>query len=198
MRTVIATIGAAVLGAAVLFWGTGGLQAYTAETARRLAVAKEPRPLPTGIPLQTQTGEEATLDQLQGKLVVAGFFYSNCRATCLPLALFMSSIRNELLESYDDSELHFVSISFDPDRDDPEQLSEYGGYYHADPKNWWVVRPLDDLERLMQEFGVVAIPVGDEFSHNAALYLIDRQGRLTGIFDWDAPQEVIAAVHEQI
>ncbi|MFA9461288.1 SCO family protein [Thiohalorhabdus sp. Cl-TMA] len=198
MRAWLSAIGAAVLGTAALFWGTDGFRALTAETARRIAVSEHPRAVPD-LRLQLQSGAEARLRDLRGELVVATFIYTRCTTMCPMLGLRMKRIRAALPEGAAGAEVHLLSLSFDPEHDTPDRLAAYAGRYGARPGHWWVARPRKGLEGILDTFGVVVLPDGrDGFRHNGAFYLIDRAGRLTGIYPDDKPQRVAAAVEARL
>ena len=95
MRTWLTSIGAAVLGTAALVWATDGGRAFTAETARRLAVSEHPIAVPD-LRLQLQTGAQARLRRLEGELVVATFIYTRCQTMCPMLGVRMAAIRDRL------------------------------------------------------------------------------------------------------
>ncbi|HKJ70434.1 MAG TPA: SCO family protein [Gammaproteobacteria bacterium] len=198
MRTWLAAIGAAVLGTAALAWATDGGRAFTAETARRLAVSEHPRAVPD-LRLQLQTGAEVRLRDLRGRLVVATFIYTRCQTMCPMLGIRMARIRDQLPASAVGGEVRFLSLSFDPAHDDPDRLRAYGGHYGADPASWWVARPRSGLEKVLKRLGVVVLPDGHGgFSHNAAFYLIDRDGRLVAIIDDARPARVVQAVEARL
>jgi len=198
MRTWLASISAAVLGTVALVWATDGGRAFTAETARRLAVSKHAMAVPD-LRLQLQTGAQARLRELEGELVVATFIYTRCRTMCPMLGTRMARIRGQLPESAVGSEVRLLSLSFDPARDTPDRLRAYGDRYGAEPASWWVARPRSGLERVLDELGVVVLPDGNGgFRHNAAFYLIDRKGRLVAILDDKRPEAVVRAVEKRL
>lgn len=198
MRPWAAALVTAVLGTAVLAWATNGFNAFTAETARKQAVAERPRPLPA-VPLQLQTGYEARLSDLEGRLVVATFIYTRCRTMCPMLGMRMAKIRDRLPEAALGSEVQMLSVSFDPEHDTPERLAEYGGHHGAEPDHWWVARPRANLDALLERLGVVVLDDGEGgFNHNAAFYLIDRQGRVTAIIDDEKPERMVKAVERRL
>jgi protein SCO1/2 len=196
MRTLLSSLVVVVLGTATLAWATEGFRAVTAETARRIEVAEHPRSLPE-LPLQVQSGHNTALEALRGDLVVATFIYTQCNSMCPLLGVRMKEVREGLADHAGD--IHLLSLSFDPERDKPARLQEYGRRYGARPDQWWVARPRANLESLLETFGVVVLPDGQGgFRHNAAFYLIDRQGRLAGIYPDDDPGQVIRAVEARL
>ena len=198
MRTLASALTVTLMGVAVLFWATDGFRALTAEAARRIAVSEQPRELPH-MPLQLQSGTESRLEALSGKLVVATFIYTRCTTMCPMLGVRMKHIRDDLPDRAVGSGIHFLSLSFDPKHDGPQQLTDYGQRYGADPDHWWIARPRAGLERILETFGVVVLPQDNgEFVHNGAFYLINREGRLAGIYPADAPDRVVEAVEARL
>ena len=62
--------------------------------------------------------------------------------------------------------------------------------------HWRVARLSDDaaIATLLDAFGVIAIPDGrGGYEHNAAIHLIDRNGRLVRISNIEAPQAFVRA-----
>jgi len=197
MRTFAAAVISALVGSMALYFGTDGLRAFTAEKARRVQVAEHPQTIPE-VMLENQAGEAVSLHELRGQLVVVTFFYSSCRVMCPLLGVYMSEVRNQVRAMEGGHDVHFVSMSFDPERDTPKRLQAYGSRYGAESEDWWIARPREKLDRLLEAFGVVAIPHDGEFTHNAAMYLLDRGGELVGIYDWDDPRQLTAALRERV
>lgn len=82
--------------------------------------------------------------------------------------------------------VRLLSISFDGAHDTPAALSGYAGSWKADPGRWQFVRVPDPGEQatLLRQLGVVVIPDGrGDFEHNAALLILDAEGRMVRIFD---------------
>ena len=198
MRTLASALTVTLLGVAVLYGATDGFRALTAETARRIAVSEQPRELPD-MPLQLQSGRESRLEALSGKLVVATFIYTRCTTMCPMLGVRMKQIRDDLPDKAIGSRVHFLSLSFDPERDGPQQLADYGQRYGAAPDHWWIARPRDSLNRILETFGVVVLPQDNgEFVHNGAFYLINPEGQLAGIYAGDKPERVVEAVEARL
>ena len=61
--------------------------------------------------------------------------------------------------------------------------------YSADGRSWRFARVRDarDLAPLLRAFGIIVIPdAGGDFQHNAAVHLLDAEGRLARVLDLDA------------
>jgi protein SCO1/2 len=193
MRTALASILAALAGAWVLWSGTEGGRAFTAEGARRLAVEQHPREVPNVV-LEDQRGRLLRMADLKGKLVVLDFIYTRCSDLCIVVGSTLQRIRDRLPEGVLGSQVAFLSISFDPRRDAPESLAYYAGRHRAGYDHWRVARVAREkaLPTLLSAFGVKVLPDGwGGYQHNAAVYVLDQRGRLVRIFDYDDPDTVV-------
>ena len=189
-RSVVMTVLVAVLGTAALWHSTDGFASFTAEAVRRAEILRSPRPLPAAV-LEDQDGRTFTLHDYRGKLVAVEFIYTRCATVCRTLGLAFKQVRDLVPPPMLGSEFALLSISFDPARDDAESLKNYGNAYGADGRNWRIARVSSpaELKRLLDAFGIVVIPDGlGGFEHNAAIHLVDRQGRLASISDIDEPR----------
>ena len=198
MRSLLAGLTIAILGIGTLAWGTDGFNAFTDEGARRYAIHNAPRPVPAAL-LQDQHGRRFTLEELRGRLVAVEFIYVNCPTVCAALGQAFRRVRDALPAERLGDDVVLLSISFDPQRDTPGRLADYAQRHGADGAAWRVVRVEDEAElrRLLRSFGIVVIPDGfGGFEHNAALHLVDREGRLARIEDFDRPLEFAARVRE--
>lgn len=176
---------AAYAGAA---WLTHDFQAWTAEGARRLEVALRPVATPAvavegpGVPAGGLGGLVA-----DGRHVtVVDFFYTHCETVCLSLGSTFQQMQATLQADGPGGKVRLLSVSFDPERDTPRDLQDYATRMRADPALWRFVRVpgTQHTQRLLDAFEVVVVPDGrGDFEHNAALLVLDRQGRLVRIFD---------------
>jgi len=196
LRTFLATGAVLVAGLWVLYDTTHGLRAFTQETARRVAIRDGPRRVPD-IRLQLQDGTPASLAELQGQLVVATFMYTSCGSVCPLVGARMAEMRTQLQQGVSRDQVHFLSISFDPETDTPERLAGFAQRFRASRTSWWVARTQGELESVLRFFGVTVIPAGNGmYVHNAAFYLIDREQRLVDIIDENRPETVMAMLED--
>ena len=185
---------------AVLLWAayagaarlTDGFQAWTAEGARRLEVARSPVPAPA----VRVEGPGVAAPDLRALLAngrdatVVEFIYTRCETLCLAGGAIFQQMQEALqarpADSGESGRVRLLSISFDPARDGAIELSAYAKRMRADSRWWNVVRvpQAADTQRLLDAFRVVVVPSGGgDFEHNAALLVVDREGRLVRIFD---------------
>jgi protein SCO1 len=195
LRTAIAALAVASAFSAALWEGTDGLRAFTTEGARRLSVIELPRPVPA-VRLIDMRGRELTLTDAIGRVVVVEFIYTTCPTICVALGESFAKLRDQIQMAGLANGVRLISISFDL-RDSPEALRDYAQMHSADGDLWITARPENEqaLSALLKTFGVTVIPDGaDGFVHNAALHVVDRQGRLVAIFDIGEEAQVLAAI----
>lgn len=179
MRAALATIAVAAIGAAALWWGTDQGRALTSEAARRNDIAAAPRLLPD-VTFHDQTGAAFALSDYRGAPLVLEFVYATCPDICITLGTAFERLDATLPE-----DARLASISFDP-RDDTERLGWFADRHGAQTPRWRVAGIEDDADRaaLLARADVVVIPDAmGGFVHNAGLYLVDREGRLSAIFE---------------
>jgi protein SCO1/2 len=182
------------LGLTVLAAVTDGFRAVTTDGAWRLAVAARPRPLPDAT-LVDQSGHAFRLSELRGRPALIAFFYTSCPAICGLLASQFQAMLDSLVERPSGREVLLLSVSFDPARDTVAELADYAARLGVDGRIWRVARVNEpvELRGLLDAFGIVVLPDGaGGFVHNAAIYLVDADGRLARIYDLDAAERAIA------
>lgn len=183
-----------VLGAAGLWWGTDGLRAFTAESARRLDVERNPRPLPD-VALEEVEGRITGLGSFAGKVVLLEFVYTQCPTICTALGSAFEKAREEIRASgRDDEHIVLLTLSFDFQHDGPEQLSEFADRFGGADAIWHFARARSEqeLQGLLRAAEVIAVPDGaGGFVHNAAIHIVDKRGRLVRILDADAASEAL-------
>ena len=191
MRSVLYTLGAALLGCASLWQATDGLRAFTAESARRVSVARDPRPVPA-VPVQTMQGDWVTIAENGPALVE--FIYTTCPTLCQISGGDFAELRDQLVGAGLDIPMY--SLSFDPENDDLEALLNYADLHSATGDPWTAARPrAEDLKGLLRTFDVTVIPDNwGGYEHNVAVLYINEEGKFAGAFDTRAFDQIQAAV----
>lgn len=195
MRSIVSTTLVVILGSLMLWAGTDGFRAFTAEAARRVAIADNPRVIPEYL-FEDANGEIFRFQDFKGKLVLATFIYTRCGDLCPAVEMNLQQIYKSLPQEVLGSEVQFLSISFDP-RDDAHALHHYGHHYQVDHVTWRFGSLLDDtqLEDMLRTFEVTVLPnETGGFDHNAAILLIDRDSKIIRIFNYDDIDGVLQTV----
>jgi protein SCO1 len=184
-RTSLASAALLLVGGGALAATTDGFQAFTTEAARRVAVRRRPVEL-SAVLLESQSGARFTLADLRGSWLLVDFIYTRCPTFCAVLGGDFAQLERQLAGPIAQGRLQLLSISFDPTRDPPARLAAYLGRFRSRDEGWQAARPLtaSGLQSLTAEFGVTVIPdrLGG-YTHNAAIHLVDPEGRLVDILD---------------
>jgi cytochrome oxidase Cu insertion factor (SCO1/SenC/PrrC family) len=89
------------------------------------------------------------------------------------------------------ADVRLVSVSVDPERDDPETLAEYAEGLGADTERWWFLTgEKDQIRALARSLQVAADPdptpeaeLGFQVSHSTKFIVLDGEGRVRGYYD---------------
>jgi protein SCO1/2 len=189
LRTLLASLLIVAAWVAVFAAVTDGFRAFTSETARRLDVREHPRALPS-VRLQTADGSAIDLASLHGRWLLVDFIYTRCMTYCSVQGNEFARLQAQLSGEIADGKLLLLSVSFDPSHDAPAELTAYQHRSRDRGTGWIAARPQNeaDLDALLHAFGVRAIPDGlGGFVHNAAINVVDPDGHLVAIVDWNDP-----------
>ncbi len=187
LRTLLVSFVLLVAGIGVLTAATNGFRAYTTETARRINISEHPPIIPP-LSLQTASGGNTSFEELRGRWLLVDFIYTRCKNYCSVQGGVFARLQQQLSEPIAAGKVTLLSISFDPTHDAPAALTNYQRLYGDHGVGWVAARTLDhtELATLMHVFGVVAVPDGlGGFVHNTAIAVVNPDGRLVAILDWD-------------
>lgn len=200
LRTLLLSLVLLAAGIGVLAEVTDGFRAYTTETARRIRIREHPPAVPA-LPLQTASGGHTSFGALRGRWLLVDFIYTRCTTYCSVQGSEFARLQGQLAAPIAANKVALLSVSFDPVRDDPAALTRYQRLHGAKDQGWIAARPIDqvDLTALMSVFGVVAVPDGlGGFVHNAAIAVVDPDGRLVTIVDWDDPRGAVRYITQRM
>lgn len=189
LRALLASLLILTAGITALARATDGFRAFTSESARRLDIREHPRALP-GVELQMADGRRIGLDAFSGRWLLVDFIYTRCTTYCSVQGSAFARLQDRLATPIANGQVALLSISFDPEHDDPDRLADYPKRFGDRGAGWSAARPTSasGLDSLLRVFGVSAIPDGlGGFVHNAAIAVVDPRGRLVAIVDWDDP-----------
>jgi protein SCO1/2 len=142
------------------------------------------QPLPTIAPapdfkLTSQDGKPIALADLRGKVVAVTFIFTLCSATCPVLTPMMSMVQDRLGPDFG-TNVAFVSITVDPDRDTPDVLKLYAQMHGADVPGWtFLTGEPAAVQNVIRRYGVLASKTVDgDVEHSFLTSIIDRRGVL--------------------
>ena len=138
--------------------------------------------------LTERSGIEVNLTRLRGKIWIADFIYTTCTDTCPLQTAAMAKLQKEFAPR---SNVQFVSVSVDPERDTPQVLSAYADKHGADRQRWYFLTgqraQVIELMRDGFHLSVATLPDSAEgigmIPHSPRFVLIDRQAQIRGYYD---------------
>ena len=121
---------------------------------------------------------ELKLGALGGRPLVVTMFFAKCEYACPVLVHDMKKVEAALPENVR-TNIGFVLVSFDPDRDTPAALAEYRKN-HDLPANWTLLRGTpDDVLELAALLGVkFKKDVRGQFAHSNILTILNASGEV--------------------
>jgi protein SCO1 len=139
-----------------------------------------------------QNGQLVAKKDVLGRVFVADFFFSTCPTICPKMTTQMKRLQ-VLTEDID--ELHFLSFTINPKNDTPDVLLEYANQYGVDLKNWDFLTGDEAATHYLGVKGFLVHARADEdepggFAHSPSLVLIDRSGKIRGVYDGTNTDEV--------
>ena len=129
-----------------------------------------------------QNGKPFGLRDLEGKVWVTNFIFTNCDDVCLPMTANMKKLQ-DLAAEEGIKNIEFVSFSVDPAVDSPEVLTDFGKSFNADFKNWHFLTGFEQTE--IEKFALTDFKTlvkkpesGDQVIHGTDFYLISGEGKI--------------------
>lgn len=127
-----------------------------------------------------QVHHRISLSQYAGKVVALNFIYTSC---ALPNFCYRTANNFGVLQRrFKDQlgrDLVLLTVTFDPQRDHPEQLAHYAENWKADPKTWhFLTGDMADVEKVTSLFGMDYFPEEGLMDHSLHTAIIDRKGKL--------------------
>jgi protein SCO1/2 len=118
-----------------------------------------------------QDGAPVAVDELKGQWTLLFFGYTFCPDICPTTLAQIRQVRSEL-SAEDAGRLRVVLVSVDPDRDTPQRLKEYLGFF--DKQYVGLTAPVAEIQKLANAVSVPFIPA-DTGKPN---YTVDHSGNL--------------------
>ena len=158
-----------------------------------------PRPIPP-IQLTSASNQPWGRDDLQGQWNLLFFGYTFCPDICPTTMAELRQLTLSLPEE-DRQRLQVTMISVDPNRDTPEQLNSYLGFFDAGFNGG--TGAADELARLAQALSVAYIEPDtreDNYlvDHSGQVVMIDPQGRYVGFIRPPLRPAVLSALMPRI
>ncbi|MBX3256555.1 MAG: SCO family protein [Chitinophagaceae bacterium] len=165
----------------------GGFYAFlyaTIDTSKsRLPVLSDVKPFE----FIRQDSVVVTQKGVSGKVYVSEFFFTTCPGICPKMNSNMKKLYEVLKEEKD---FMILSHTVDPANDSVARLKFYADSLGADIKNWWFLTGnKQSLYKSARESYIVDDPknnsenINEEFLHTQFFALVDKNGRVRGVYD---------------
>lgn len=167
-------------------------------------------PLPPRLPvLGTLPPFELTADdgrpfgsqELAGRVWVASFIFTRCETVCPAITRQMARIQGRTRNL--EPAFHLVSITVDPEFDDPARLAAYARAHRASPRMWtFLSGPADAVREAVVRGLRISMdhdaerPGTEGILHGIQLVLVDGEGRIRGYYDPDDANTVDRVVRD--
>ena len=140
-----------------------------------------------GYSLVDQTGAAFTSEDVRGDVVLYSFGYVDCGERCEGMEGTVRDVRDRLDEvDMGDVDVRFVTVTFDPAVDTPEQLAGKAVDVGADGDQWRYVtgEPAHVDNVLRSGFRAWHEPRDDEIAFDPMLVLVDGWGVIRGEYKY--------------
>lgn len=139
-----------------------------------------------------QHGKTVSKKDVYGKVFVADFFFSTCPSICPKMTTQMKRLQSI---TQDIEELRFLSFTINPNYDTPEVLLDYANQYGVSLDNWDFLTGEEEATHYLGVKGFLVHARADEdepggFAHSPSLVLVDRAGKIRGVYDGTSTEEV--------
>jgi protein SCO1/2 len=161
-------------------------------------ILRQPQPL-YPFKLIDHNGKAFDINRLRGQWSFLFFGYTHCPDVCPMTLVTYKEIHRRLSKRLNPlTDVQFIFISVDPQRDTPELLKQYVGYFHPDFIG--VTGSPSALQNFTQPLGIfyrqVERPGEGTYwvEHSGSILLIDPQVRLNALFPAPHhPRDLVAA-----
>ncbi len=158
--------------------------------------AVEPPIVPANFTLVDQTGADVSLSDLNGKLTLLFFGYTHCPDFCPTTLDEFKRIRTMLEE--DASDVQFVFVSVDGERDTTERMADYLRVRGVDDFVMGLTGSEAEVQAAGQPFGLFFERNGTTTSaeaylvdHTTQSYLLDRDGQVRVVYSYSVEPDAI-------
>jgi protein SCO1/2 len=117
-------------------------------------------------------------ENLKGIPSIVYFMFTTCKGPCPIINKQTETLLRELKTN-----VQFVAITVDPEKDTPEQLLEYSKTFSLNKNSWFFVQTIPDS---LRSIAVNNFMVGDMESpmvHSTRYILVDKNSKIRGYYD---------------
>lgn len=135
--------------------------------------------------LTNQLGRQVSLNDLNGKIIVADFFFTSCPSICPTLTRNMKRLQDAFNKT--DTIVRFLSFTVDPKRDSAERLKKYADQYGVNHDTWWMLTgdkdEIYDIAKKEFKANIADTKVDTNFIHTEYFFLLDKDRIVRGWYN---------------
>ncbi|MEK6725456.1 MAG: SCO family protein [Deltaproteobacteria bacterium] len=142
-------------------------------------------------------GKEFSTSEFAGKPFVVSFIYTSCIHICPTITLSLSNVVKEKTGRLG-KDFNILTVSFDPDKDTPQKLKEFGSNFTKDFAHWrFTTAGKETIDRMTRDFGFFYKKEGDTYQHINMVSVVDANGQiLNHIYGIDfKPDQVLGPIY---
>jgi protein SCO1 len=135
----------------------------------------------------TQDNKPYEKKNLDGKIWIADFIFTNCADVCPPMTANMTKLQ-KMVEDEKLENVEFVSFSVDPTVDTPEKLTAYSENFGLKTDNWTFLTGYTQefIETYAKETFKTLVKKpqeGDQVIHQTYFFLVGPDGKVKKIYN---------------
>jgi protein SCO1/2 len=141
-----------------------------------------------------QDGKAVTDNDVEGKVYVVEYFFTNCKGICPMMNTNMRKVYDQLKDQKD---FLILSHTCDPERDSVQQLKKYSDSLGVNTSKWMFLTGRKDLLYTMARISyTIDDPannlksIDDDFLHTQFWALVNKKGEVKKIYDGLKDEEV--------
>lgn len=144
--------------------------------------------------LTSQEGRTFARRDLDGRVWIAGFFFTRCPTICPLLMGKMNDIQHRSKNLGEGFQM--VSFSVDPSFDTPEVMRAYAREMRLTLNRWTLLTgPTGQIQQIVREGFKDHLETAEGIApadvvHSTRIFLVDRRGRVRGLYDGSKDEEV--------
>ena len=128
---------------------------------------------------------------------MVSFIYTSCIHICPTITLSLSNVVKEKTGRLG-KDFNILTVSFDPDKDTPQKLKEFGSNFTKDFAHWrFTTAGKETIDRMTRDFGFFYKKEGDTYQHINMVSVVDANGQiLNHIYGIDfKPDQVLGPIY---
>ena len=133
-----------------------------------------------------QDGHKLMQRDVEGKVYVAEYFFTTCKGICPKMNYNMQKVYEKFKN---DSAFAIILHTCQPEVDSVPLMKAYAKKMGAGPNWYFVTGSKDSLYKMARESYLLdneknnSVNIADQFIHTQFFALVDKQGRVRGIYD---------------